>query len=98
MPANQVVKLPLPSANGPTQVVLDVTAATALRTSACMVAAVSVITEGWLYDAGSIEAATADRQIWVIPATAGVYPLNWPCVEGLVAAPGTNQAIAVTLY
>jgi hypothetical protein len=75
------------------------TANTVLRTAAAKVVKVSVITAGTagaIFDAAST-GGTANRQIAAIPATVGVYELNWPCASGVVVNPGTGQTIAISL-
>ena len=83
-----------------TAAVVNLTAATALRTSAVKVVRFSVVvagTAGGLFDAPATGTGTAGKQIAVVPATVGVYELNWPCSSGLVVVPGTSQTIAVSL-
>jgi hypothetical protein len=80
--------------------VVGITAATALRTAGAYVIAVSVIsagTAGAIFDAAATGTATTGKQIAVIPATAGVFILNWPCQTGVVIAPGAAQTLAVSL-
>ena len=83
-----------------TAAVLNITGLTALRTSAAWVQQINVLTAGAagaIYDAAATGTATAGRQIAVIPATIGMFPLNFPCTSGVVVAPGAGQSLAITL-
>lgn len=99
----------MPQYPAPTQNVYDakssilaISAATVLATAGGKkVVSVSVITAG---SAGAIYDATATgspgtvgKAVAAIPATIGVYPINWPCSSGLVVAPGSSQVLAITL-
>lgn len=81
----------------------NITAATALRTTggARLVSVSVVVTStgaGGAFDAAATGTGTAGRQIAAIPATVGVYPVNWPpCQSGIVIVPGTGQTLACTL-
>lgn len=82
--------------------VLNVTAATVLSTVAgkkvCSVSVVSAGSAGFLYDAAATGSpGTVGKAIGVIPATVGVYNFNWPCMSGLVVAPGASQVLAISL-
>lgn len=95
-----MANLPAGPQAGATAAVLNITAATVLRTSACYLVQLNVIsagTAGALYDAAATGTATTGRQIAPIPATVGLYQLNWPCASGLVVATGTAQVIAISL-
>ena len=79
---------------------LGVTAATALRTSAAFVQSISVIsagTAGGIFDFNATGTGTAGKQIAVIPATVGVYQIQWPCASGVVVVPGGSQTLAISL-
>lgn len=88
----------LPSAAA-TAAVLNITAATVLRTSGAYVGMISVVsagTAGAIFDAASA-GGTAGKQIGIIPATAGYFPIGIPCSTGVFIAPGAGQNLTVTL-
>lgn len=74
------------------------TAATLVKTGSGRIASVSVVVAGSaagrIYDASSASATSGS--VYSIPATAGVYVVNFPFVNGLVVAPGTGQTISVS--
>jgi hypothetical protein len=84
------------------QTVLDITAATVVKASPGRLALISVIVAGSAvgaaYDAVSVTGNTAADQVAVIPNTVGVYVIDWPCLAGIVVAPGTGQTISVAYY
>lgn len=62
------------------------------------VTGISVVTAGsagGLYDAQSIAAATADTQVYAVPATAGFLPVQMVFTRGVVYIPGAGQVAAV---
>ena len=92
--------LPSMGVPGAASAIVGITAATALKTAPAYVIAISVIsagTAGGIFDAAATGTATAGKQIAVIPATVGMYTLNWPCQTGIVIAPGASQTLAVSL-
>ena len=84
-----------------TAYVCDITAATAVRTAAGRVVRVNVITAGdttgKVYDIASVGATAAGKVVFAIPATVGVYMLDWPVRSGVTIVPASNQVLAVTL-
>ena len=92
--------LPAMGVPGATTAVLNITAATALKAAPAWLVSISVVsagTAGAVFDAAATGTATTNKQIAVIPATAGVYTFNWPCATGIVVAPGSSQNLAVSL-
>ena len=79
---------------------LDLTAATVVKSSHGFVATVSVIatssTAGAIYDSASTSGDSAVNQIAVIPATVGIYIINFPAKNGIVVAPGAGQTVAIS--
>ncbi len=74
-----------------------ITAATLVKGGAGRVASVSVLVAGAagsVYDAASASATTG--KIFVIPATVGVFVVNFPISFGLVVAPGAGQTVSVS--
>ena len=51
---------------------------------------------GAVHDAGVIADATAGNLIAVVPATVGVYYLDWPVLNGIVYKPGAAQVASFT--
>ena len=79
---------------------LNLTAATVVKSSHGYVATVAVIatssTAGAIYDATSTSGNTSANQIVVIPATVGVYKIDFPTKNGIVVAPGTGQTVTIS--
>lgn len=83
-----------------TSAVLNISGATLVASTACVLAGFNVIATGAagaIYDAAATGTATSGRQIAVIPAVLGFVSLQWPCASGVVVAPGASQVLAVTL-
>ena len=84
-----------------TDYVCNITAATAVRTAAGRVVRVNVITAGdttgKVYDIASAAATAAGKVVFAIPATVGVYSLDWPVKSGVTIIPASNQVLAVSL-
>lgn len=79
---------------------LDITAATVIKATPGTVFTVSVLvagsTAGAVYDAIATTGNTVADQIAAIPDTVSVVNLNsFPCLNGIVVAPGTGQTLAV---
>lgn len=92
--------LPSFPAGAPTTAFLNISTISVLQASGGMIAGISVITAGaagGIFDAAATGTGTSGRQVWVIPATAGFYTINWPCASGIVVVPGSGQVLAVTL-
>jgi len=80
--------------------IYNLSAASVVKSAAGMAKRVSVLvagsSPGGVYDARTL-ASTAGRQVFAIPATAGVYVLEWPCASGISVVPGTGQTLAITI-
>ncbi len=78
---------------------LNITAATVIKASIGVINRVSVIvagsTAGSVNDTTTTGAAATANEVFSIPNTTGVYPVNFPCKKGIVVVPGTGQTIAV---
>lgn len=71
--------------------------ATLVKSGAGRIASVSILVAGAagkIYDANSATATTG--QVYVIPATVGVFVVNFPLSFGLVVAPGAAQVVSVS--
>lgn len=71
--------------------------ATLVKSGSGRIASVSVLVAGAagaIYDA-NLAAATTNK-IYVIPATLGVFTVNFPLSFGLVVAPGAAQVVSVS--
>jgi len=83
-----------------TKTFLNITATTLVKATAGRIAKVSVIVAGSgagsVYDAASLGAAGAANEIAVIPATAGIYNIDFHCANGIVLSPGTGQTLAIS--
>jgi hypothetical protein len=78
---------------------LDITTVTVVKSSPGRLCRVSVLVAGAagaVYDATSTSGNTAADEVWVIPATVGIYTLNWPCLAGIVVSPGASQVVSVS--
>ena len=77
----------------------NITAATLVKASSGRVAKVSVLVAGSVAgsvnDAATIVGAGAANEIAVIPATVGVYNIDFPVSNGIVLTPGTGQTLAI---
>jgi hypothetical protein len=51
---------------------------------------------GGIYDASTTGGASAASLIAVMPATVGVYEVNFPVASGIVVSPGASQVVAVS--
>ena len=81
--------------------VLNVTAAAALKTSPARVVRVNVLScsdaAGAIYDATAQAGTVAANSVFTIPATVGVYVLDWPCAKGVYVVPGGKSALSISL-
>ena len=79
---------------------LNISAASVIKATPGTIYRVNVITAGTapgaVYDATSTTGNTIADEIAPIPNTAGIYYLEWPCLNGIVVAPGTGQVVAVS--
>jgi hypothetical protein len=84
--------------------VLNVTTNTLVKGSPGRVATVIVntagSTAGAVYDASSVASITtataASKLVATIPNTVGIYPMDFPCLTGVVVEPGTGQVVSVS--
>ena len=51
---------------------------------------------GGVYDASTTGGASAASLIAVMPATVGVYDVNFPVASGIVVSPGASQVVSVS--
>jgi len=81
---------------------LNVTAATVVQTAAAGAQRIIrfVVTTagvaGALYDASTTGGASAASLIAVMPATVGIYDLNFPIASGVLVVPGSGQVVSVS--
>lgn len=79
---------------------LNISADTAVKASAGILAKVSVITAGSapgaVHDIDTTGAAAAANKIGVIPNTVGVYTFDWPCENGITYILGTGQVVSIS--
>lgn len=74
-----------------------ITAATLVKSGQGRIASISVLVAGAagaIYDANLATATT--NKVYVIPATVGVFVVNFPLSFGLVVAPGAAQVVSVS--
>jgi hypothetical protein len=80
------------------KILQNITANTVVSTEAGRLATVTVTTAGssvgTIYDAATTGITT--RPIYTIPNTVGVVFVNLPVVYGVVATPGTGQAVTIS--
>jgi hypothetical protein len=77
----------------------NVTAATVVKATPGRLAKISVLVAGAVgaaYDSITTSGNTAANEVFVIPATVGVYDIDVPCLTGIVIAPGAAQVCYVT--
>jgi hypothetical protein len=80
--------------------VVGISSASVVKVGAAVAQRVSVLvpgSAGAIYDTNTLASTVAARQVFVIPATAGVYTLEWPCATGVTVVPGAGQTLAITL-
>lgn len=78
---------------------LNITATTVVKPAQGMLVAFTVTTAGAvgaIYDTSTTGAVAASNLIAVIPATVGVYYVQFPFLTGLVVAPGAAQVVSVS--
>jgi len=78
--------------------VLNITAATVVKTGAGYLGRISVTTAGSagaVYDYATTSGTGAASLIAVIPAVVGTYAFDWPVTAGIVIAPGASQVVSV---
>lgn len=78
---------------------VNLTTGTVVKLGAGRVASVSVNVAGAagaIYDVATVASAAAANQIAVVPATVGVYRIDFPITTGLVYVPGVSQVAAIS--
>ena len=51
---------------------------------------------GAIYDCTATAAAVTANEIATLPATIGIYQLEFPCISGIVVIPGASQLVSVS--
>jgi hypothetical protein len=94
-----VVGLELVTTGG-TTTANNVAATTVIKATGGRLHKVNVTTAGAagaIYDNNATGTGnTAANLIAVIPATVGIYTLDWPCVTGITYVPGASQVVSVS--
>jgi hypothetical protein len=79
---------------------LNITGPRVLKNAGGTVLVVSVIAPGTgpgkIHDCATTGAAAAENQVALVPAAVGTYQINFPCLVGIVVAPGSGQMLAVS--
>ena len=79
---------------------LNITAATVVKAAPGRLIRLNVLVAGsatgTVNDCATTGAVATANEIFVIPETAAVYTLEWPCQVGIVVTPGTGQTVAVS--
>jgi hypothetical protein len=80
---------------------ITATTGTAIKTTGARVVRVNVVaasaSTGGIYDCTAIAGTAAGNKIFSIPATVGMYALEWPCSSGVTVFPGVGMTLAVSL-
>jgi hypothetical protein len=78
---------------------LNITAATVVKATAgraCTVIVNVAGAAGTLSDCATTGAVAATNLVFAIPATVGVYKMDFPCLTGIVVTPGAAQVVSVS--
>lgn len=78
---------------------LNITAATVVKEGIGRIVRFVVTTAGAagaLYDSNSTSGAAAANLIAVMPATVGIYELNFPVASGILVVPGASQVVSTS--
>jgi hypothetical protein len=85
---------------GGTQSFLNISAATAVKSSKGRIVRVNVTTAGTaagnIYDRATTTGVAPANLVAAIPNTVGSYEIDFPCANGIVVAPGTGQVVSVS--
>jgi hypothetical protein len=76
-----------------------VSADTVIKKGVGRLVRVSVTTAGAagaVYDSATVAGAGASNLIAVVPATVGVYFLDWPVLNGITYVPGSAQVVSIS--
>jgi len=80
---------------------LTVTTGTAIKTAPARVVRCNVIAAstgtGGIFDCAAIGSTAAGNKIFSIPATVGMYTLEWPMSTGVTVFPGVGMTLAISL-
>ena len=80
---------------------LTATTGNVVKTTNARVIKVAVVASstgvGGIWDAAAIANTAASNKIFTVPATVGVYTLEWPCTAGVIATPAAGMTLAITL-
>lgn len=80
---------------------LTATTGNVVKTTNARLITVSVVAasvaNGGIWDAVAIASTAASNKVFTVPATVGVYTLNWPCTAGIIASPGAGMTLAISL-
>lgn len=89
----------LQTSRGGTRSSLNITAAAVVKATPGRIAKLVVTTAGaagTVNDCITTGAAAAGNLIATIPATIGIYDLDWPCLVGITITPGAAQVVSVS--
>jgi hypothetical protein len=79
---------------------LNISAATAIKSSKGRIVNVNVTTagsgNGAIYDHATTSGTGATNLVAVIPDTIGSYLIDFPCANGIVITPGTGMVVSVS--
>ena len=74
---------------------------TAIKTTGGRVVRVAVVASsdvaGAVYDCANTASTAAGNLVFTIPATVGVYMIDWPMKTGVTVFPGGKQTLAISL-
>lgn len=92
----QIVIVP----NGGLHSLLNITAATVVKSTSSSQVVLSVTTAGsttgLINDTNTVASVAASNLVFSIPEAVGVYVLNWPFAVGVTITPGTGQVLSVS--
>jgi hypothetical protein len=79
---------------------LNISAATAIKSSRGRIVKVNVntagSTAGSVYDRATTSGTGAANLVAAIPNTVGTYTIDFPCANGIVVTPGTGMVVSVS--
>ena len=97
MPQNTLVT----TQTGGVKTALGVSASTVIKAGPGRIGRVSVTTAGAagaIYDSLTVAGVGASNLIAVIPATVGIYTVDFPVTNGIVYVPGASQVASFGYY
>lgn len=98
MPQGPIAVQQSPAING-NKTALYVNKTTVIKATPGMIAQVNVLVAGapgTINDCATTAAVATANEIAVIPATVGPIEIRFPCLVGLVVAPGPGQVLSVS--